>query len=148
MLFKLNDHSENRNRPTLESKKYEFLVNGTMPVLDFEIGAGAVDAKDAETQQLTLELYNPLAGEIFEAKFNTGRVEVDKDGSITYFTTKIDRVSLSLFLGRNLTISMNKSGEVLIKTPSNIKSIEKDIKSNKVKKKGEVTSDSIKLLLE
>lgn len=138
----------NEDKQVLESKKYEFLVNGTMPVLDFDITTGATDPNDSDKQKLTLELYNPLAGEIFEAKFNTGRVEVDKDGSITYFTTKVDHINFSLFLGRNLTISINKSGEVLIKTPSKIKSIEEDIRSRKAKMKSEVISDSIKLILE
>ena len=114
----MSSYSEIKNpRQKLESKKYEFLVNGTMPVLDFDNTTGATDDNDKDEQKLTLELYNPLAGEVFEAKFNTGRVEVDKDGSITYFTTKADQVNFSLFLGRNITISMNKSGEVLIKTP-------------------------------
>ena len=119
-----------------------------MPVLDFDITTGATDDNDKDEQKLTIELYNPLAGEVFEAKFNTGRVEVDKDGSITYFTTKVDHVNFSLFLGRNITISMNKSGEVLIKTPSKIKSIEEDIKSKNRIKKQEITSDSIRLVLE
>ena len=146
---KLPNESESKSqKPKLESKRYEFLVKGTMPVLDFEITTGASDLTAADRQELTLELYNPLAGEVFEAKFNTGRVEVDNDGSITYFTTKIDHVNFSIFLGRNLTISMNKSGEVLIKTPSTIKSIETDIKSDKSKKRAQVTSDSIKLQLE
>ncbi len=145
----MSKYSEiNNPKQKLESKKYEFFVNGTMPVLDFDITTGATDSNEKDEQKLTLELYNPLAGEIFEAKFNTGRVEVDKDGSITYFTTKVDHVNFSLFLGRNITISMNKSGEVLIKTPSKIKWIEEDIKSKNRMKNGEVTSDSIRLLLE
>lgn len=134
--------------PALESKRYRFLVNGTMPVLDFQITTGSREAKDEKKQRLILELYNPLASEVFEAKFDTGRVEVDIDGSITYFTTKIDHVNFSLFLGRYLSISMKKSGEVLIKTPSTIKSIEKKIKSKNHRKKEEATYDSLKLQLE
>lgn len=123
----------------LESKKYDFTVNGTMPVLEFEIKGGA------EKEHLHLELYNPLSNEIFEAKFAKGRIEVDKDGSITYFTTSTDHVNFSLFLGRNLQISMDKSGEVVIRTPSKIVSVEQDLKSRRTS--DEVTSDSVRLKL-
>ena len=124
----------------LESKKYEFVVNGTMPVLEFEIKGGK------EKEHLHIELYNPMVNEIFEAKFAKGRIEVDKDGSITYFTTSTDHVNFSLFLGRNLQISLDKTGNVLIRSPSKILSVEKDLKSHESKE--EVTSDSIKLKLE
>lgn len=108
-----------------------------MPVLEFELVAG----KDKE--DLHLELYNPLSNEVFEAKFGKGRIEVDRDGSITYFTRNADKVSVSLFLGRNLSITLDKEGEVSIRTPSRILSVENDIQS---KEKSEtVTSDSIKL---
>ncbi len=111
-----------------------------MPVLEFEITGGK------EKEHLHLELYNPLSNEIFEAKFAKGRIEVDKDGSITYFTTSTDQVNMSLFLGRNLQISMSKSGDVVIRTPSKILSVEQDLKSRKPSE--EVTSDSIRLKLE
>lgn len=123
----------------LESKKYEFVVNGTMPVMEFEINGGA------EKEHLRIELYNPMVNEIFEAKFAKGRIEVDKDGSITYFTTSTEHVNVSLFLGRNLQISMDKSGEVNIRSPSKIVSIEQDLKSKQSSE--EVTSDSIRLKL-
>lgn len=128
----------------LESKKYNYLVDGTLPVLDFEITSGRADK---ETQHLTVELYNPLSGEVFEAKYAKGRIEVDKDGSITYFSANADRINFSLFLGHNLIISVSRGGEVLIKTPSKIVKVEQDIKSSK-KKTQEVTSDSITLRLE
>ena len=125
---------------SLESKKYEFMVEGTMPVLEFDITGGK------EREHLHLELYNPLSNEIFEAKFEKGRIEVDKDGSITYFTTSTDHVNFSLFLGRNLQISLDKTGEVVIRSPSKIVSVEKDLKSRN--ESDEVTSDSIRLKLE
>ena len=111
-----------------------------MPILEFEITGGK------EREHLHLELYNPLSNEIFEAKFAKGRIEVDKDGSITYFTTSTDQVNLSLFLGRNLQISLSKKGEVVIRSPSKIVSIESDIKSND--QSTEVTSDTIRFKLE
>lgn len=128
----------------LESKKYSYLVDGTLPVLDFEITSGR---EDKETQHLVIELYNPLSGEVFEAKYAKGRIEVDKDGSITYFSTHTDHMNFSLFLGHNLIVSVSRNGEVLIKTPSRIVKVEKDIKSLSKKSK-EVTSDSIRLTLE
>jgi hypothetical protein len=123
----------------LKSKKYEFVVDGTMPVLEFEIKGGT------EREHLHIELYNPMVNEIFEAKFAKGRIEVDKDGSITHFTTSTDHVNFSLFLGHNLQISMEKS-EVLIRSPSKIVSVEQDLKSKEHSE--EVTSDSIRLKLE
>ena len=127
-------------KQSLESKKYEFTVDGSMPTLEFEITAGK------EREHLHLELYNPLSNEIFEAKFAKGRIEVDKDGSVTYFSTSTDQVNVSLFLGRNLQISLKKSGEVVVRSPSKIVSIESDIKSQE--KNGEVTSDTISFNLE
>ena len=73
----------------------------------------------------------PCQTRFFEAKFAKGRIEVDKDGSITYFTTSTDLVNFSLFLGRNLQISLNKAGEVVIRSPSKIVSVEEDLKSRK-----------------
>ena len=132
--------SKPAEKQLLESRKYEFTVDGSMPTLEFEITAGK------EREHLHLELYNPLSNEIFEAKFAKGRIEVDKDGSITYFSTGADQVNLSLFLGRNLQISLNKKGQVVIRSPSRIVSIESDIKSQE--KSGEVTSDTIRFNLE
>jgi hypothetical protein len=110
-----------------------------MPVLEFELTAGK------EKEDLHLELYNPLSNEIFEAKFHKGRIEVDRDGSITYFSRENHHVNVSLFLGRNLTISLGKEGDVVIRTPSKIVSVEQDIQS--ANRTEGVTSDSIKLKL-
>lgn len=132
--------SEMSSAQALESKKYDFVVNGTMPVLEFDIKGGS------EKEHLRIELYNPMVNEIFEAKFAKGRIEVDKDGSITYFTTSTDHVNFSLFLGRNLQISMDKSGQVVIRSPSKILSVEHEFKSRESSE--EVTSDSISLKLE
>ncbi len=123
-------------KQSLESRKYEFTVDGTMPVLEFDLSAGD------EKEKLHLELYNPLSNEIFEAKFVKGRLEVDRDGSITYFTTSAEEVNVSLFCGRNLTIKLTKSGDVTIKTPSKIVLIEED----RPRTNG-VTSDTVKLKL-
>jgi hypothetical protein len=135
-------------RVPLESKKYEFVADGTMPVLDIEIKSGKITQdKLAEGDRLTLELYHPLSGEIFEAKFKRGRIEVDKDGSVTYFTRDAASVNFSLFLKRNLSISLNESGQVVIKSPSKILSV---VQSEKPKKKsvGSVSSDFVTLQLE
>src|SRR5271166_4964299 len=77
----------NDGRQSLASKKYQFVADGTMPVLDIEIKSGKIAAMDEEKQHLTIEIYHPMSGEVFEAKYNKGRLEVDKDGSVTYFTT-------------------------------------------------------------
>lgn len=112
---------------TLESKKYHFIADGTMPVLDFDIRSGKVpDPESQKQERLTLELYHPMSGEIFEAKFSKGRIEVDRDGSVTYFTTSQNHANFSIFLERNISISIDKSGEVKIKTPSKILSIQKN----------------------
>src|SRR5579884_2759521 len=90
---------------------YFFLADGTMPVLDFEITQGKApknseEAPAPQSEHLTLELYNPLSGEVFEAKFSKGRIEVDLDGTITYFSQSAERVSFSLFLGRSIIVTM------------------------------------------
>ncbi|MHB8699414.1 MAG: hypothetical protein ACYC7D_00135 [Nitrososphaerales archaeon] len=134
---------------TLESKQYNFIVDGTMPVLNFQIKPGKASTDGDKSQNLRLELYNPMAGEVFEAKFAKGRLEVDNDGSITYFSTSVDKVNVSLFLGHNISINLNKDGRVEIKSPSKIESLEEDIQSTRGKKNaGEVTSDSIRFRLE
>jgi hypothetical protein len=137
------------SRIPLDSKKYEFVAYGTMPVLDVEIKSGKIKPKsDVEkVERLTVELYHPMSGEIFEAKFSKGRIEVDKDGSVTYFTRDASSVNFSMFLKRNLSISMTESGEVVIKSASRILSITQ--RKNEKKRMGaNVTSDSITLQLE
>lgn len=123
----------------LESKKYEFAVNGTMPVLEFQLNA------DKQREDLHLELYNPLSNEIFEAKFAKGRIELDRDGSLTYFSQKADHVNVSLFVGKNIQILLTREGELTIKTPSKILSVEQDLES---RTKEGPTSDRIKLRLD
>jgi len=133
---------------SLESRKYRMKAEGTMPVLDVEISAGRASGETEFVERLTIEIYNPMSGEIFEAKFPKGRIEVDRDGSVTYFTTSSDHVNLSVFCGRNLTISMAKNGQVILKTPSRIISIDQDLESRNPINKNKVTSDSIELLLD
>lgn len=120
------------SRAVLESQTYNYLVPGTMPVLEFDITPRRDDDNSKQSQggqRLRLEIYNPLAGEVFEAKFPKGRIEVDNDGSITYFTTSSESVNLSVFLGRNLILTLRKDGSVSIKTPSRISDIKRDTHS-------------------
>jgi len=112
----------------LESKKYNFVADGTMPILNFEIKAGKVQASKLEEERLTLEIYHPMSGEVFEAKFKNGRIEVDRDGSVTYFTTSLDHARFSIFLERNVTISIDRSGQVEVRSPSKIQSIQRKMR--------------------
>jgi hypothetical protein len=134
-------------RVHLDSKKYQFVADGTMPVLDIEIKSGKIAKADDKEERLTLELYHPMSGEIFEAKFGKGRIEVDKDGSITYFTRDSSSVNFSMFLKRNLSISMSDSGQVVIKSPSKILSVTQE-KNSKKNLGSNTTSDSVTLQLE
>ncbi|HYB04912.1 MAG TPA: hypothetical protein VED17_10635 [Nitrososphaerales archaeon] len=127
----------------LESKKYHFIADGTMPVLDFAIKSGKVSGDE---EHLILEIYHPMSGEVFEAKFQKGRIEVDKDGSVTYFTTSQDHARFSIFLQHNLAITMDKSGKVEIKSPSKILSVRRE-KRKKVDPSN-VDSDRVILQLE
>jgi len=146
----MSTHSSSfdQEKQRLDSKKYRFSADGTMPVLEIDITAGRAFPESRVAERLTIELYNPMSGEIFEAKFSKGRLEVDNDGSVTYFTTSSDHVNLSLFCGRNLSISMTRGGEVVIKSPSRIVSVDQDLKSRNRQDEDEVTSDSIRLRLE
>ena len=133
--FKDDRAGQTISRAVLESKTYNYLVPGTMPVLEFDITPRRDDvdknSKQSQAgQRLRLEIYNPLAGEVFEAKFPKGRIEVDNDGSITYFTTSSESVNLSVFLGRNLILTLRKDGSVSIKTPSRISDIQRDTRSS------------------
>lgn len=110
-----------------------------MPVLEFQLNAGN------EREDLHLELYNPLSNEIFEAKFAKGRIELDRDGSLTYFSQKADRVNLSLFVGKSIQVSLTRDGELIIKTPSKILSLEQDLES---RTKDGPTTDTIKMKLD
>jgi hypothetical protein len=145
----------------LESKQYNFLVDGTMPVLNFELTSGGRKSPEGmreinkiERQNLRLELYAPISGEVFEARTQMGRLEVDNDGTVTYFSTAADKVTFSLFLGKSITFTFNrKSNELLIRTPSPITSIQDNRMSTKQKRKrrkvgSEPITDELKLLLD
>jgi len=135
-------------RQPLESKKYQFVADGTMPILDIDITPGKTASGEGfNSESLTLELYHPMSGEIFEARFKKGRIEVDKDGTVTYFTLGATSVNFSLFLARNLSISMNDSGQVVIRSPSKMISVKRDTNSKK-KSSANVTSDSVTIQLE
>ena len=122
----------------LESKKYSFLVEGSMPVLEFEVASG----KEGEIQQgskshLRLEIYNPLSGEVFEAKFPRGRIEVDADGSITYFSTSSESVNVSLSWDTAFSSSLHKDGGLTLKSPSKIVPVsEKTVRYSKKHRQG------------
>jgi hypothetical protein len=131
----------------LESKKYHFVADGTMPVMDFVIKSGKVsNGTSMDEEHLTLEIYHPMSGEVFEAKFQKGRIEVDRDGSVTYFTTSQDHARFSIFLQRNLAITVDKSGKIEIRSPSKILSVhhEKGKKTDPAR----VDSDVVVLRLE
>jgi hypothetical protein len=119
----------NDSHIALESRTYNFLVPGTMPVLEFEITSGKIDhahggpPSSSGGSNLHLEIYNPTAGEVFEAKFPKGRIEVDNDGSVAYFSRNAERVTLSIFLGRSVSLTIDKEGLVIIKSPSKISSL-------------------------
>jgi hypothetical protein len=132
----------------LLSKKYHFVADGTMPVLDLEIRSGNLSKGNSSSEQehLTFEIYHPMSGEVFEAKFHKGRVEVDRDGSVTYFTTSQEKARFSIFLERNIAITIDKSGSVEIRTPSKILSVRR-VKAKKGRDSN-VGSDSVLLQLE
>ena len=133
----------------LESKKYHFKAEGTMPVLEIDIAGSSSPTVSLEQEHLTVEIYNPMSGEVFEAKFARGRIEVDRDGSMTYFTRNSDKVNISIFLERNISISLNRAGEVTIKSPSKILSVEKTQEDSADQgNTSNVPSSSLKLVLE
>jgi len=138
---------EKDTRQYLESRKYQFVADGTMPVLNFEIKSGKISSTGEDDQRLTIEIYHPMSGEVFEARYNKGRIEADKDGSVTYFTTKSDHASFSIFLKRNVSVSIDSSGKIVIRSPSRILSVEKNLQSRK-KSSAIVESDSVTLQLE
>ena len=145
----MSSDSKTPTELSLESKQYNVLVDGTMPILNFHISPGKASTDPTKSQDLRLELYNPMAGEVFEAKFPKGRIEVDNDGSITYFSTKVERVNISLFLGHNVSLTLHKNGDVQIKSPSRIVDLRADLRSErKEKDEGEVASDFVNFRLE
>jgi len=145
-MNELESHQKD-SRQHLESRKYQFVADGTMPVLDLDIKSGKIGSTGEDDQRLIIEIYHPMSGEVFEAKYSKGRIEVDKDGSVTYFTTKSDHASFSIFLKRNVSVSVDSSGKIVIKSPSRILSVEKDLQSRK-KSRAIVESDSVTLQLE
>jgi hypothetical protein len=139
--------SNNPERARMESKKYFFLVEDAMPILNFELVSGKSAESFAQKQNLTIEIHSPISGEIFEARTPKGRIEVDNDGTITCFSTG-DTFVFSAFLGRNLAVSMNKrTGEVILRTPSKIKEIQ-DHRVSHGKRNGEPFTDEVRLVLE
>lgn len=136
---------QDQSAQPLESKKYYFVADGTMPVLDFKMKGGKVAS---EEESLSLELYHPMSGEVFEARFGNGRIEVDRDGSVTYFTRSLDHTRISIFLERNISVTVEKSGRVEIKSPSKILSVEKKDFAQENSDPSVVGSDSVILRLE
>jgi hypothetical protein len=145
----------------LESKQYNFLVEGAMPVLNFELTSGGRKAPEGmgqlnqiERQNLRLELYAPISGEVFEARTQMGRLEVDNDGTVTYFSNASERLSFSLFMSKSVTVTFNKkTSELTIRTPSSITSIQDNRMSTKLKKKkkragNDPITDELKMTLE
>ena len=120
-------------------------------MLEFEVSSGTFNDPQSEKSHLRLEIYNPLSGEVFEAKFPKGRVEVDNDGSLAYFSTNTERINMSLFLGYNLQITFHKDGRFSIRSPSKIKSVRKEkigARKKKASGKEEVISDTRSFKLE
>jgi hypothetical protein len=148
----MGDESAHYER--LESKQYNFLVDGTMPILNFELTSGGRKAPEGiaeinklEKQTLRLELYAPISGEVFEARTKMGRLEVDNDGTVTYFSNASERLSFSIFLGKSISVSFNrKTNELLIRTPSKIKSIED--RRAKTTNSEQPTSDEVRMVLD
>lgn len=141
----------------LESQEYNFFVDGTMPVLNFELSSGGRRApkgqkeiNKVERQSLRLELYAPISGEVFEARTKMGRIEVDNDGALTYFSNAAERLTISLFLGKSMTFTFNrKTNELLVKTPSKIAKIADNRMTERVDKlTNEPTTDELRLTLE
>ncbi len=131
-----------------------------MPVLNFELTSGGRKAPEGmssinqiEKQNLRIELYAPISGEVFEAKTKMGRLEVDNDGAITYFSTVAKRLNLSLFVGKSINFTFDKEkNQLLIRTPSKIATIEdhRMSRNRKTKRKAsnEPLSDELVLTLE
>ena len=111
----------------LKSQTYRFTVEGTRPVLQFDISSGeGQDPPKTTPEKLVIELHSPLSGEVFEARTPVGRIEVDRDGRVMYFCQKGEKVGFTLFVGRSLTVTLSRStGEALIQSPSKMISVER-----------------------
>jgi hypothetical protein len=135
----------------LDTQSYRFSVDGTRPVLEFTISAGkAVGAEGIPPEKLTIEIHTPVSGEVFEAKTSKGRIEVDRDGRVMYFSQAPDSVGFTLFLGHSLVVTMTREGgEVLIETPSRIASVQQERRKGGSGGLGSAAgTDSIRLKLE
>ena len=111
----------------LRTRVYKFRVDGTRPVLQIEQSSGPGGGESKEIpEKLSIELHTPVSGEIFEARTSMGRLEVDRNGRVMYFSQKGEEVSFTLFVGRSVVVTMSRStGEVLIQSPSRIMSVTK-----------------------
>lgn len=132
----------------LETRTYTFSVEGTRPILELLISGGAEGA-GTPPEKLTFEVHSPLSGEIFEAKTRNGRIEVDRDGRVVYFSRGPESVGFTLFLGRTLVVTMSKEGsKVRIETPSKILKMAREQKGGAGGPGNQATSDAIILELE
>lgn len=134
----------------LESRTYKFRVDGARPVLQIELSSGEKGRIINEVpEKLTLELHTPMSGEVFEARTSKGRLEVDSDGRVMYFCQAPDSVGFTLFLGRSLVVSMSrKSGEVVIKSPSKMLSVERVESAHEGKEGESPSTDAVRIVLE
>jgi hypothetical protein len=132
----------------LGTQTYRFSVQGTRPVLQFDIISGSKEANVGESvERLTIELHTPISGEVFEAKTSVGRIEVDRDGRVMYFSRAADSVSFTLFLERSVVVTMHKSGEVTVQTPGRILSVDRDLRDGAAGP-ASVPNESVRIRLE
>jgi hypothetical protein len=130
----------------LKSQTYRFRVDGTRPVLQFDITSG--EGSKETPEKLVIELHSPLSGEVFEAKTIAGRIEVDRDGRVMYFCQKGEDIGFTLFVGRSVTVTLSRStGEVILKSPSKILSVE-SLASGGPGEMNSPRTDSVKIRLE
>jgi hypothetical protein len=111
------------NETRLDNREYNFVVEDRLPKLNFRIlQSTKKSGKGGQIEQkLSIEIYSPLSGEIFEASYDNSRIEVDRDGTITYFVRKREKVSFSLFLNRSIIVEFDDKGNtLLLKTPAKI----------------------------
>jgi hypothetical protein len=134
----------------LQTGKHRFSVDGTRPVLEFEISSGKAEEGGGEAEKLTIEIHTPISGEVFEARTSMGRLEVDRDGRVMYFSQAADSVSFTLFVGRSVVVTMSRrSGEVIVETPSRILSVDHRSEGGGAKGLGtSATTGSVRIQLE
>lgn len=134
----------------LKTQTYRFLVDGTRPVMQFDISSGkGADPAGGMTEKLTIELHTPMSGEVFEARTSVGRIEVDRDGRVMYFAQKGEKVGFTLFVGRSVVVTMTRStGEVVVQSPSRMKAVER-LKDAKADELGNAPgTDTVRIALE